>query len=237
MVRDIGTILASNPYPGRGIILGLCPGGTRAMLAYFIMGRSENSRNRVFTQHDGGLLTEPADPAKVADPSLILYTAVRRHGDMTIVTNGDQTDTIYEHLVRGESFEAALNTRSFEPDAPNYTPRISGLLSLGFEGFAYKLSILKSALGDAAGCQRFFYHYDKPVAGQGHFIHTYAGNGDPLPSFYGEPAPIAVQDDIDAYTQKLWAGLNEENKIALFVRTITLEGDEETRVMNRYNKI
>lgn len=237
MSNDISKLLTENAYPGRGIIMGLSPSGKKAVMAYFIMGRSENSRNRVFTEKDGGIITEAADPAKMQDPSLIIYAPVRRLGEKTIVTNGDQTDTIYDALEKCSTFEDALRTRTFEPDAPNFTPRISGIMDIRFEGASYKLSILKSANGDEHSARRFFYEYSQPVAGQGHFIHTYAGDGNPLPSFYGEPAEIAIPEDAGEFAKTLWASLNDENKVSLFVRSIGLDGDEETHIINKYTKI
>ncbi len=229
-------LLKANPYPGRGIVLGLSEDGMRAVLAYFIMGRSENSRNRVFTEKDGGIVTEAADPAKMQDPSLIIYAPVRKYDLYTIVTNGDQTDTVFSALSAGESFETALRKRTFEPDAPNFTPRISGLYTVEWDGFSYQLSILKSGDGAGGAVQRFFFEYPDPVCGQGHFIHTYAADGNPLPSFVGEPVPVAISGGIDRFANNLWAALNPENKVSLFVRTITLDGKEETRLFNRFEK-
>ncbi|MCL2842449.1 MAG: IMP cyclohydrolase [Oscillospiraceae bacterium] len=231
-MEQIFDILQNNAYPGRGILLGQTPDSTRAMIAYFIMGRSENSRNRVFVPDGAGLRTEAFDPAKLTDPSLIIYAPVRTLGGQTIVTNGDQTDMVHDALARRESFQAALRTRTFEPDGPNYTPRISGLLEANG---GYTLSILKSAEGDPAACRRFFYEYDRPLPGQGHFIHTYQQDGDPLPSFVGEPRLVATMDDIEGFTQALWTSLNPDNKVALFVRYVTLAtGETETRIQNRH---
>ncbi len=241
--QNLFTLLAQNPYPGRGIVLGRSGEGQQALLAYFIMGRSENSRNRVFTEKDGGIITEAADPAKLQDPSLILYAPVRKHGPHTIVTNGDQTDTIFSCLERGIGFTEALRTRSFEPDAPNYTPRISGLIAADFNGFAYTLSILKSADGNPASVQRSFFEYPQPLPGQGHLIHTYMGDGQPLPSFCSVPLAVSLayplhgQKELDSFTHSLWQSLNAENRVALFVRTIHLDGSECTCIVNRYNKI
>ncbi|MBO4298103.1 MAG: IMP cyclohydrolase [Clostridia bacterium] len=210
--------LSASAYPGRGIILGANENG-RAVIAYFIMGRSANSRNRVFMPQGDGLRTEAFDPTKVVDPSLIIYNPVRVLADSTIVTNGDQTDTIFDHMVSGGSFETALATRTFEPDAPNYTPRISGIVTLKGKSFSYKLSILKS-LGTPSGCARFFFNYDTPVNGVGHFIHTYRGDGNPLPSFQGEPERMALSGDIDRLTADIWDALDADNRISLFVRLI-----------------
>jgi phosphoribosylglycinamide formyltransferase-1 len=234
---DLYRYIAQNPYPGRGVLMGLCPGGTRAVAAYFIMGRSANSRNRVFTEKDGGIVTEAADPAKMENPSLVIYAPVRVASEHTIVTNGDQTDTIYNNLAVGGSFEAALRQRTFEPDGPNYTPRISGMMSLGLDGITYRLSILKAAGGNPASVQRFFYDYPQPLAGTGHIIHTYGGDGSPLPAYEGEPAAVALENNIDSLGQALWNALNGENKVSLFVRTLNLDGKTETRIYNKYSKI
>jgi len=215
--------LSASAYPGRGIILGANESG-RAVVAYFIMGRSANSRNRVFMPQGDGLRTEAFDPRKVIDPSLIIYNPVRVLSGSTIVSNGDQTDTIFDHMVSGGSFETALATRSFEPDAPNYTPRISGIVTLKDKSFSYKLSILKS-LGTPSGCARFFYDYDMPVNGIGHFIHTYQGDGNPLPPFEGEPERVALSGDVDRITNDIWNALDSANRISLFVRLI----DPDTR--------
>ena len=226
--------LRANAYPGRGIILGRSADGGRAAIAYFIMGRSANSRNRIFVEDGAGIRTQAFDPSKVVDPSLIIYAPVRGLGDQTIVTNGDQTDTIYDFLAKGGSFSAALETRTFEPDAPNYTPRISGIVRRAAAGMSYELSILKSADGDPQSCRRYTFTYLEPVAGQGHMIHTYSGDGDPLPSFTGEPKTVAIPDDIDAFTDLLWSSLNEENKVSLFVRYIDVaSGGVESRIMNK----
>lgn len=240
---QLKSILKENRYPGRGILLGYSADGQQAVALYFIMGRSENSRNRVFTEKDGGIITEAADPAKLKDPSLILYAPVRRYGPHTIITNGDQTDTIWDHMAKDMDFEDALRTRTFEPDSPNYTPRISGILSKDFHGLRYKLSILKSAEGDGRSVQRMFFEYPQPLRGQGHFIHTYAEDGDPLPSFAGEPRTVALEDSmtgraaLERFAQSVWGSLDEENKVSLFVRSIYLDGDAETVIINKYNKI
>ena len=226
--------LQQNSYPGRGIVLGRSEDGNYAVSAYFIMGRSENSRNRVFVEDGAGIRTQAFDPSKMVDPSLIIYAPVRVLGDYTIVTNGDQTDTVYDLMQAGKTFEESLRTREFEPDAPNYTPRISGLIAQSNNGFSYALSILKSADGDPTSCQRYTFAYSNPIAGVGHFIHTYEGDGNPLPSFSGEPQKIAVSGDIDAFTEMLWSSLNAENKVSLFVRYIDLKTKKtETRIVNK----
>lgn len=235
---NLPELLAQTPYPGRGILLGLGEGGTHAVLAYFIMGRSENSRNRVFTAVDGGLITEPADPAKLTDPSLILYAPIKQLGARTIVTNGDQTDTIYDCLRMGLSFEDALRSRTFEPDAPNFTPRISGLLTRDVDSFSYSLSILKSAGGRGKSAQRFFFDYPEPEPGVGHFIHTYAGEGEggTLQSFAGEPLPVRIPGNTADFGKTVWGALNAENKVALYTCTIQLAGTVSGYLFNRYKK-
>lgn len=226
--------LKSNAYPGRGIILGKSPDGKKAVAAYFIMGRSENSRNRVFVEEGEGIRTQAYDPSKLTDPSLIIYAPVRVLGNKTIVTNGDQTDTIYEGMDKQLTFEQSLRQREFEPDAPNYTPRISGIMHVENGNYNYAMSILKSSDGDPVGCNRYTFAYENPKAGEGHFIHTYMHDGDPLPSFEGEPKRIAVSDDIEAFTKLLWNSLNEENKVSLFVRYIDIEtGAHETTITNK----
>lgn len=228
--KEIGKLLSSNEYPGRGIILGTSPDGTKAVAAYFIMGRSENSRNRIFVPDGEGLKTKAYDEAKLTDSSLIIYSPVRVYKNDTIVTNGDQTDTIYSYLEKGLTFERALQIRSFEPDSPNFTPRISGIINKN----GYTLSILKSVMGMGDYVQRFFYEYPKPVDGMGHFIHTYKCNGNPIPSFEGEPKPVKIEGGIDEFTQNIWNSLNADNKVSLFTRFISLEdGSEETRVVNK----
>ena len=232
-INDVATLIKDNPYVGRGIVIGRSADGTKAVSAYFIMGRSFNSRNRVFTEKDGALFTEPFDATRVQDPSLIIYAAVRRNKNRLIVTNGDQTDTVDRGLNEGLSFAEALNSRCFEPDAPNFTPRISGMLTFADGGFTYEMSILKSA--DAAGtaCARYTFSYPA-LPGLGHFIHTYVGDGDPLPTFQGEPERVAIPDGIDAFTDALWGALNAENKISLWVRYTDLKtGAEETRIVNK----
>ena len=233
-MRSIAKELAGNPYPGRGIIIGKTPDGTKAVTAYFIMGRSENSRNRVFVEDGEGIRTQAFDESKLVDPSLIIYAPVRVLGNKTIVTNGDQTDTIYELMDKQMTFEQALRTREFEPDAPNYTPRISGIMHMENGKYNYAMSILKSSDGNPESCCRFTFAYNNPVAGEGHFIHTYQGDGNPLPSFEGEPKRVDVADDIDSYTVLLWDNLNAENKVSLFVRYIDLAtGTYETRIVNK----
>ena len=232
-IQDLRAVLRDNTYPGRGIVLGKSADGQKAVIAYFIMGRSENSRNRNFVEEDGGLRTQAFDPAKLKDPSLVIYWPVRKFGAATIVTNGDQTDTIYEFLAAEKTFEEALRMRTFEPDPPILTPRISGLVH---KDGSYRLSILKSANGNAESTQRFFYEYPQPVAGEGHFIHTYLGDGNPVPSFEGEPELVRIEGDIDSFTSLMWENLNEANKVSLFVRFIDLaDGSEETRVVNKNN--
>ena len=230
---DLTQLLQSNPYPGRGIVLGRSADDTKAVIAYFIMGRSENSRNRVFVETPDGIRTQAFDPSKMTDPSLIIYNPVRVFGASTIVTNGDQTDTIREGLAAGKTFSQALHTRTFEPDEPNYTPRISGLVKKDGD---YVLSILKSADGDPASCRRYFYAYEKPLSGQGHFIHTYIGDGNPLPSFEGEPEQIAITSETpEEFAQLIWNSLNEENKVSLFVRYIDImTGNWETVILNKH---
>ena len=233
-IKSMAERLSGNTYPGRGIVLGVTPDGKTAVAAYFIMGRSVNSRNRVFVQEPDGIRTEAFDPSLMKDPHLIIYHPVREAGQGLIVTNGDQTDTVWEYLAKGESWEAALRTRQFEDDAPNWTPRISGIMNICSGEYAYKLSILKSANGNGESCERFFYEYSQPVAGEGRFIHTYRCDGNPIPSFEGEPELVSVSDDIDEYTNTIWQNLNEANKVSLFVRYISLEdGKTETRIINK----
>ena len=230
---DIKQDLAGNSYPGRGIVIGQSADGKQAVVAYFIMGRSVNSRNRVFVEEGAGIRTQAHDPAKLSDPSLVIYAPVRVLGEDTIVTNGDQTDTIREGLAAGKTFAQALHTRTFEPDAPNYTPRISGLVKKNGD---YTLSILKSADGDPASCRRYFFAYEAPRAGQGHFIHTYMGDGTPLPSFVGEPEQVEIPCGTPAeLADLLWDSLNAENKVSLFVRYIDRKtGDWETVIKNKH---
>lgn len=226
--------LKGNAYPGRGIVIGKSADGTKAVTAYFIMGRSENSRNRVFVEDGEGIRTQAFDPSKLTDPSLIIYAPVRVLGNKTIVTNGDQTDTIYEGMDKQLTFEQCLRTREFEPDAPNYTPRISGIMHLEGGGYNYAMSILKSSNGNPDSCHRYTFAYEAPVNGEGHFIHTYMCDGSPLPSFEGEPKLVEIPDDMDAFTEMLWSSLNEENKVSLFVRYIDIAtGNYETRIVNK----
>ena len=226
--------LLNNPYPGRGIVIGRSEDGKKAVTAYFIMGRSENSRNRVFVEDGEGIRTQAFDPSKLSDPSLIIYAPVRVLGNRTIVTNGDQTDTIYELMDKEFTFEAALRTREFEPDGPNYTPRISGIMHIENGKYDYAMSILKSNNGDPSCCNRYTFTYDNAKAGEGRFIHTYKCNENPLPSFEGEPKVVEIPNDIDAFTEMLWRSLNEENKVSLFVRYIDIEtGKYETRILNK----
>ena len=233
-MKSIAQQLQNNAYPGRGIILGKTPDGTKAVAAYFIMGRSANSRNRIFVEDGQGIRTQAFDPSKLEDPSLIIYAPVRVLGNKTIVTNGDQTDTIFELMDKQMTFEQSLRGREFEPDAPNYTPRISGILHVENGAYSYAMSILKSNNGNPAACNRFTFAYSTPVNGEGHFIHTYLGDGNPLPSFEGEPELVDTMDDIDAYTELLWESLNEENKVSLFVRYISIaDGACETRIVNK----
>lgn len=231
---DLCSELKNNSYPGRGIILGKSQDGKSAVMAYFIMGRSSNSRNRIFVEDGDGIRTQAFDPSKLEDPSLIIYAPVRVLGSKTIVTNGDQTDTIYEKMDQQMTFEQALRTREFEPDAPNYTPRISGVLRREGNEIHYALSILKSANGDPSSCRRFTFGYNNPIPGQGHFIHTYMEDGNPLPSFEGEPKQVVIPNDIDAFASLLWDNLNEENKVSLFVRYIDIEsGAVQSKIINK----
>lgn len=231
---SVSSLLAGNEYPGRGIIVGLTEDKKYAVSAYFIMGRSNNSRNRVFVSEGEDMRTKAFDESALEDPSLIIYYPVRKLEKYLIVTNGDQTDTVRDALMSGGSFEGALRTRTFEPDAPNFTPRISALLD--FDGaYTYKMSILKSADKEGSGANRYFYEYT-PVAGLGHFIHTYKCNGDPIPSFEGEPEAVSISGDIDSFTNEIWTSLNADNKISLFVRYTDLEsGKCETRIINKNN--
>lgn len=243
--NDIAKLLSENAYPGRGIIIGRSADGSKAVTAYFIMGRSVNSRNRVFVEEGEGIRTQAFDPSKLSDPSLIIYAPVRVLGDKTIVTNGDQTDTAYEGLEAGKSFEQSLISREFEPDGPNFTPRISGVLNvpatngvkvdtLDKGSYSFEMSILKSNNGDPDCCNRYTFSYDNPKAGEGRFIHTYMQDGDPLPSFEGEPELISIEGEIDEFTELLWKNLNEDNKVSLFVRYIDIRtGKYETRIVNK----
>lgn len=231
---DLTALLRENAYPGRGIVLGVSPDGRHAVIAYFIMGRSVNSRNRVFEATADGIRTKAFDESKLTDPHLIIYSPVRVLGNKTIVTNGDQTDTIYELMDKQQTFEQALRTREYEDDAPNYTPRISGIVHLEEGRCNYALSILKSADGNPDSVRRFTFSYTRPLAGEGHFLHTYMGDGNPLPSFEGEPEQIATANDIDDFTNAVWDALNADNKVSLFVRYIDLaSGKAEDRIVNK----
>ena len=231
---NLANELSANAYPGRGIVIGKSKDGKKAVTAYFIMGRSENSRNRVFVTEGEGIRTEAFDPSKLTDPSLIIYAPVRVLGNKTIVTNGDQTDTIYEGMDRQLTFEQSLRSREFEPDGPNYTPRISGIMHVEDGKYNYAMSILKSNNGNPQACNRYTFAYENPVNGEGHFIHTYKCNENPLPSFEGEPKLVSISDDIDEFTDMLWKNLNEENKVSLFVRYIDIAtGKYETRIVNK----
>ncbi|MBR3684116.1 MAG: IMP cyclohydrolase [Lachnospiraceae bacterium] len=233
-MRDLAKELQENAYPGRGIVIGKSEDGTKAVTAYFIMGRSENSRNRVFVEEGEGIRTQAFDPSKLTDPSLIIYAPVRVLGNKTIVTNGDQTDTIYDGMDRQLTFEQSLRCRQFEPDGPNYTPRISGIMHIEKGNFNYAMSILKSNNGNPEACNRYTFAYENPVAGEGHFIHTYMHDGNPLPSFEGEPKLVAIPDDIDDFTDMLWNSLNADNKVSLFVRYIDIaSGKYETKIVNK----
>ena len=231
--KDLAKEIGSTTYPGRGIVVGVTPDKKKAAAAYFIMGRSVNSRNRVFVEDGEGIRTEAFDPSLLEDPSLIIYAPVRVLGKDTIVTNGDQTDTIYERMSQGMTFEQSLRVREFEPDGPNYTPRISAILHT--EGkFSFEMSILKSNNGDPDCCNRYTFSYDNPKAGEGRFIHTYMGDGNPLPSFEGEPELVDIADDMDAFTELIWNHLNEENKVSLFVRYIDIEtGEYKSKIVNK----
>lgn len=232
-INNIGKLICDNPYVGRGIVIGKTPDGKNAVTAYFIMGRSQNSRNRVFEEVNGDVFTKPFDESKVEDPSLIIYAALRRYENKLIVTNGDQTDTVYEGLKVGKSFSEALSARAFEPDAPNFTPRISGMLTFADGDFSYGMSILKSIDAEGSDCARYTFDYPS-VSGLGHFIHTYIGDGNPLPTFEGEPERVAICDGIDEFADELWANLNEENKISLYVRYTDLEtGKADSRLINK----
>lgn len=226
--------LKENVYPGRGIVIGKTPDGTKAVTAYFIMGRSENSRNRVFVEDGTGIRTQAFDPSKLVDPSLIIYAPVRVLGNKTIVTNGDQTDTIYTLMDQQQTFEQALCTREFEPDAPNYTPRISGIMHVENGNYHYAMSILKSQNGNPKACNRYTFAYHNPIAGEGHFIHTYQCDGSPLPSFEGEPKLVQILDDMDVFAEMIWNSLNRENKVSLFVRYINLsDGTYQSKIINK----
>ena len=226
--------LKENAYPGRGIVIGRSADGKKAVTAYFIMGRSVNSRNRIFVTEGEGIRTQAFDPSKLEDPSLIIYAPVRVLDQNTIVTNGDQTDTVYDGMKKGLTFEQSLRSREFEPDGPNYTPRISGVMHVENGKYDYSMSILKSNNGNPDGCNRYTYSYENPAAGEGRFIHTYMHDGNPLPSFEGEPKMVEIKGDIEEFTQQVWNSLNEDNKVSLFVRFIDIEtGNYETRIINK----
>jgi hypothetical protein len=228
--------LKGNSYPGRGIVIGKSKDGRKAAIAYFIMGRSENSRNRVFVTDGDGIRTQAFDPSKLSDPSLIIYAPVRVLGNKTIVTNGDQTDTIYELMDKQMTFEQSLRTREFEPDAPNYTPRISGILHIDNGTYNYAMSILKSNNGNPEACNRYTFAYSNPAAGEGHFIHTYMGDASPLPSFEGEPKLVEIPDSMDEFAALIWDSLNADNKVSLFVRYIDIKtGEFESKIINKNN--
>ena len=232
-IHDIKTLITGNPYVGRGILIGKTPDGRQAVTAYFIMGRSDNSRNRIFVERDGALYTEPFDPSRVKDPSLIIYAALRQFENKLIVTNGDQTDTVYEGLRAGKSFSEALSSRCFEPDGPNFTPRISGMLTFGDGDFTYELSILKSVDAEGSDCARYTFSYPAK-AGLGHFIHTYVTDGNPLPTFQGEPERVKTMDDIDEFSETLWDALDENNRISLYVRYTDLKtGAVSETILNK----
>lgn len=233
-VLSIEKELQENSYPGRGIIIGRSQDGKKAVTAYFIMGRSENSRNRIFVEDGQGIRTQAFDPSKLTDPSLIIYAPVRVLGNKTIVTNGDQTDTIYEGMDKQLTFEQSLRSREFEPDGPNYTPRISGVMHVENGSYNYAMSILKSNNGDPSSCNRYTFAYQNAKAGEGRFIHTYMHDGNPLPSFEGEPKLISIPDDMEAFANTLWNSLNEDNKVSLFVRYIDIEtGSYESKIINK----
>ena len=233
-MTELKAEISSTTYPGRGIIIGKSADGKKAVIGYFIMGRSENSRNRVFVSEGKDLKTQAFDPSKLVDPSLIIYAPVRTLENATIVTNGDQTDTVRDFILEGKTFEEALRTRTFEPDPPNFTPRISGILEFANGDFSYKLSILKSNCGREASALRFFYEYAQPVAGEGHFLHTYKCDGNPIPSFEGEPTLVNIEGDIDTFTNNVWTSLNEDNKVSLYTRFTDLTtGEYEERIINK----
>lgn len=233
-MKSLRAELSATSYPGRGIVIGKTPDGKHAAIAYFIMGRSANSRNRVFVEEGDGIRTQAFDPSKLEDPSLIIYAPVRVLGNKTIVTNGDQTDTIYELMDKQYTFEQALRTREFEPDAPNYTPRISGILHIENGSYHYAMSILKSNHGNPKACNRYTFAYENPLNGEGHFIHTYMGDGNPLPSFEGEPVLVDIPDNMDEFADTVWNSLDEENKVSLFIRYINLEdGTWKTKLVNK----
>ena len=235
-INDIGELIKDNSYVGRGIVIGLSADATKAVSAYFIMGRSENSRNRIFVEKDNGeVMIYPYDESKVEDPSLIIYSPIRIYENNLIVTNGDQTDTVYDGLVAGKSFAEALRSRKYEPDAPNLTPRISGMITFGENDFTYEMSILKSADAEGTACNRYTFSYPS-LSGLGHFIHTYVTDGNPIPTFQGEPERVEIPDSIDEFTSSIWNSLDENNKISLYVRYVDLEsGKTENRMINKNN--
>ena len=233
-IMSLAEQLSKNPYPGRGIVIGKSEDDKYAVTAYFIMGRSENSRNRIFVEEGEGIRTQAFDPAKLSDPSLIIYAPVRVLGNKTIVTNGDQTDTIYEGMDKQLTFEQSLRSREFEPDGPNYTPRISGIMHIENGTYNYAMSILKSSNGNPESCNRYTFAYENPAAGEGHFIHTYRCDGNPLPSFEGEPKLVGVKDDMEEFGQLIWDNLNPDNKVSLFIRYISIEdGSYTSRIYNK----
>ncbi len=236
-INNIAKLIEGNSYVGRGIVIGKTEDGTKALTAYFIMGRSNNSRNRIFVENGDEVIIHPYDASKVEDPSLIIYSPIRKFENNLIVTNGDQTDTVYDGLEAGKSFSQALESREFEPDAPNFTPRISGMMTFENDDFTYQMSILKSADAEGTACNRFTYSYAS-LKGLGHFIHTYVCDGAPIPTFQGEPERVAIGNDIDAFTNELWNALDEDNKISLYVRTVDLKtGEIENRMINKFEKV
>ena len=236
-INNIAKLIEGNSYVGRGIVIGKTEDGTKALTAYFIMGRSNNSRNRIFVENGDEVIIHPYDASKVEDPSLIIYSPIRKFENNLIVTNGDQTDTVFDGLKEGKSFSEALESREFEPDAPNLTPRISGMMTFADDDFKYQMSILKSADAEGTACARFTYSYPA-LKGLGHFIHTYVCDGAPIPTFQGEPERVAIGNDIDAFTNELWNALDEDNKISLYVRTVDLKtGEIENRMINKFEKV
>lgn len=236
-INNIAKLIEGNSYVGRGIVIGKTEDGTKALTAYFIMGRSNNSRNRIFVENGSEVIIHPYDASKVEDPSLIIYSPIREFENNLIVTNGDQTDTVYDGLKEGKSFADALTAREFEPDAPNFTPRISGMMTFADDDFTYQMSILKSADAEGSACARFTYSYPA-LKGLGHFIHTYVCDGAPIPTFQGEPERVAIGNDIDAFTTELWNALDGDNKISLYVRTVDLKtGEVENRMINKFEKV
>ena len=235
---DLKKLLSENTYPGRGIVIGKSANGEKAIIAYFIMGRSENSRNRIFERFEGGMRTKAFDESKLSDPSLIIYNPylTAKGGEIDIITNGDQTNTVYDFINEGKTFEDSLRTREFEPDAPNFTPRISGICYYGDNDFTYKLSILKSANGRGESCRRFFYDYLEAENGIGHFIHTYKCDGNPIPSFYGEPEEVEIPNSAREFADLIWANLNEDNKVSLFVREVSLKDGKAEEIIINKNK-